>query len=45
LARAAKHGLAIFDGATPLLEELLQCRDGEDQTREIEEERLEKSSL
>ena len=44
-ARVAKHGLTILDGATPLLDELFQCLDGEDQPREIKEERLAKSSL
>jgi hypothetical protein len=44
-ARVAKHSLTILDGATPLLEELFQCLEGEDQPREIKEERLAKSSL
>jgi len=41
----AKHGPAILDGATPLLDELFQCLDGENQPREIKEERLAKLSL
>jgi hypothetical protein len=43
--RVAKHGLAILDGATPLLEELFQYLGEEDQPREIREERLANSSL
>lgn len=43
--RVAKHGLAILDDVTPLLEEVFHCLDGEDQPREIREEGLMKSSL